>query len=110
MADLVSLETAKLHLHITGTAHDADITQKLAAAQEAILDYLEDAADDTWTETTVPERVVAAILFYLAHLFQHRGDDMHEAGVPDKEVWDAIGRLLVRLRLPALGTEVSSVA
>lgn len=106
--DLVSLETAKMHLRYTGTDHDADVAQKLAAAQEAIIDYLEDAADESWTEATVPAKVVASILYYLAHLDQHRGDDMSQAG--DQEVWDAIGRLLVRMRLPAMGTEVEDVA
>ena len=38
---LWTVEQAKVHLRITSTANDADIAQKLATAQEAILSYLE---------------------------------------------------------------------
>ena len=52
---LWTVDQAKIHLHITGTAYDADIQQKLDAAQEAILSYLAVAADPTWTAATVPK-------------------------------------------------------
>lgn len=50
-----------------------------------------------WTEGTVPGPVLAAVLHMLAHLYEHR-DDM----AADVNVWEAIGRVLGRLRDPAL--------
>lgn len=52
----------------------------------------------TWTETTTPFHVQAATLLVLTHLFEKRGDDM----TTDEALWDAIGRILVRSRDPAL--------
>jgi hypothetical protein len=51
-----------------------------------------------WTVDTVPGQVHAAILLLLTHLMEHRGDDMGT----DALTWEAIGRLLVRARDPAL--------
>src|SRR5262245_62071496 len=88
---LVSLETAKMHLRITGTDHDADITQKAKAAQDRVIAYLGAAADATWTETTVLPPVAQAILELTTHFFEHRGDDMNPSGAgatPDRDVWE----------------------
>ena len=103
---LVSLATAKQHLRITDALHDADIELKLTQAQHAILDYLAEVVDETWTEATVPRIVEAAILIYLTHLYEHRGDDMSPSAsgsTPDEDVWAAIRRLLARLRMQAIG-------
>lgn len=103
---LVSLQTAKMRLRITDSLHDADVQWSLDAAQATILDYLAEAVDDSWTALTVPEIVEAAILMYTTHLYEHRGDDMFptaSGSTPDAAVWDAIRRLLARLRMQAIG-------
>lgn len=51
-----------------------------------------------WTDATVPGRVQAATLMVLTHLYQHRGDDPET----DEQLWNAVGRLLVRDRDPAV--------
>ena len=95
---LVTLANAKIHLRITDTDHDADITLKLAQAELVITGYLKSQADPTWTDVTVPADVQAAILLMLTHLYEHRGDEMK----PDEDLWNAIARLLMRRRDPAL--------
>jgi hypothetical protein len=96
---LVTLPEAKAHLRITDTAHDADITQKLDAAQEAILAYEALATDPAWTDTTAPKAVKHAILLLLTHYYEDRGEDLAR----DEAVWAAIGRLLALYRDPTLG-------
>jgi hypothetical protein len=97
---LVTLADAKLHLRIPAatTTYDEDITQKAEEASHIITDYLKSRADPTWTATTVPTPVKAGVLVLLTHLFEHRGDDMD----PDEAVWNALERLLMRFRDPAL--------
>jgi Phage gp6-like head-tail connector protein len=101
---LVTLAEAKAHLRVTDTAHDADITQILATAQEAIVAYEALAADPTWDAASVPRAVKHAILLLLTHYYEHRGDDMIQAGAGavDEGVWAAIGRLLAFYRDPTL--------
>jgi hypothetical protein len=53
----------------------------------------------TWTETTVPSNVKAAILVMLTHYYEHRGDDMDKY---DESAWQAVRNLLVGFRDPAL--------
>jgi hypothetical protein len=55
-------------------------------------------ARPTWTDATVPGPVQAAVLLLLTHLYKHRGDDPSA----DAALWEAIGRLLIRFRDPAL--------
>jgi hypothetical protein len=99
---LVTLETAKVHLRVTDTGHDPDITQKLAASSAAIRDYLKDRNDPTWTADTVPAYVAAAVLFLLAHVYEHRGDEFGADSDNDDRVWSAIANLCRRARDPAL--------
>lgn len=101
MAALVTLAQAKEHLRIelADTDHDADITAKADEASLIITQYLQAQADATWTDVTVPSDVKAAVKIMLAHLYEHRGDDMKDA---DAAVWEAIGRLLMRRRDPVL--------
>jgi hypothetical protein len=94
---LVSLETAKEHLRITGTDHDADITQKLKASQDRVIAYLGAAADATWTEATVPTPVAHAILELTAYFDRFRGDDERDA-----ETWTKLEKLLSLYRDPTL--------
>jgi len=98
---LVPFADAKTHLRITDTAHDAEVTQKLALASAIIRDYLKDRADETWDEATTPEPVQAATLYLLAGLYEHRGEDFAPDDY-DAALWAAIERLLVRFRDPAL--------
>jgi Phage gp6-like head-tail connector protein len=103
---LMTLETAKVHLRITDTAHDTDVQMKLTDAQDAILDYLGEQVNPLWTEATAPPRVLAAIRMYLTHLYEHRGDDMSGSGAgstSDAAVWSAIRNLLARTRMQAIG-------
>lgn len=60
-------------------------------------------AAQTWTDSTVPSNVKAAILLMLAHLYEHRGDDMAFGNTGlDDQFWQAIRNLLVGFRDPAL--------
>jgi Phage gp6-like head-tail connector protein len=71
---LWTVDQAKVHLRLTGTAYDADIQQKLDTAQEAILSYLNVGADPTWTAATAPKAVTHAIHLLTAYLYRERGD------------------------------------
>jgi hypothetical protein len=93
---LWTVEEAKLHLRITSTADDADITQKLATAQEAILSYLALAADAAWTANTAPKAVTHAILLLTAYYYTERGD----GEIPDP--WPKIYELLAAYRDPTV--------
>ena len=93
---LWTLDQAKVHLRIPGTAHDADIAQKLATAQEAILSYLAGAADPAWTAATAPAAVTHAIHMLTAFLYEDRGDGSQ----PD--VWPKIYALLAAYRDPTV--------
>jgi hypothetical protein len=102
--ELVTLATAKAHLHITtpeGDPGDADIQLKLDQAEAIILNYLKGAhgaAIDWVSPATTPPPVTAGILLMLARLYEQRGDDEEK----DEKLWAAIDRLLTRYRDPAL--------
>jgi Phage gp6-like head-tail connector protein len=93
---LWTVEDAKLHLRITSTAADADIAQKLAAAQEAIVSFLAAAADPTWTAPTAPAAVTHAIHLLTAYYYEDRGD----GELPDP--WPKIYALLAAYRDPTV--------
>jgi Phage gp6-like head-tail connector protein len=93
---LWTVDQVKVHLRITGTDHDADIAQKLAASQEAILAYLAVAADPAWTAATAPTAVTHAIHLLTAALYEDRGD----GDQPD--VWPKIYALLAAYRDPTV--------
>jgi hypothetical protein len=104
--NLVSEYQAAYHLRIVLPPSDeveADLQQKLVQASDAIRDYLKSGNDPAWAEAdgNVPSIVQAATLLYLTNLWEHRGDD----GAPndaDAACWEAIKRLLIRQRDPAL--------
>jgi hypothetical protein len=98
MAAYVTLQQAKRHLNIVDDASNADIDDKVQQASAIIADYLKSRVDDTWDEYTAPGNVQAATLLMVTHLSEHRGDDM----TGDEAMWKAIGRLLMRLRDPAI--------
>lgn len=89
---LWTVDEAKIHLHLTGTAYDADISQKLGASQEAILSYLNTAADPAWTPVTAPAAVKHAIFLLMAYYYRDRG----EGETPDP--WPKIYQLLAAYR------------
>lgn len=71
----VTLDEAKAHLRVDGTDDDADITLKLAAAEDAAAQYLDrhlpwTDADDA--EAPVPASVKVAILLILGDLYAVR--------------------------------------
>jgi len=99
---LETLANAKLHLHITDPARDAEVIVKLEHASALIYEYIGARADPTWNELTAPDVVQAATLKMLAHLYEHRGDDAASVFGPDAKVWDGISALLMRARDPAV--------
>jgi ABC-type siderophore export system fused ATPase/permease subunit len=97
---LVSLTVAKQHLRITDTAHDADIQQKLDAAQAEIVARLSAAVDPAWTVSTVPKPVQHAILILTSALYEVRGGEDPAENM--RKTWDAIEQLLAVHRDPTL--------
>jgi len=95
-------EVKQIQLRITDAAHDADIAEKLATAQEAILAYLGPAADATWTPPSAPVAVKHAILLLTVHYYEHRGDDLGVSTHDEAIVWREIRNLLAFYRDPAL--------
>jgi hypothetical protein len=93
---LWTVEEAKVHLHLTGTAYDADVQQKLDAAQEAILAYLGPCADATWTAATAPKGITASIQLLLGYFYAERGDGLI------KDPWPDIYNLLGPYRDPVI--------
>jgi hypothetical protein len=88
---LVSLQAAKDHLRIDTSDTDVDIDRKLEQANDIVIRHLKSQADDAWTTATVPGDVSASILLVLEDLYERRPIN-----------WEAIGRLLVGRRDPAL--------
>ena len=98
----VSLEIAKLHLQVTDTDHDTDIAIKLQQASDAVLDYLAQRADASWTELTLPGPVQAAILHMLMYLYDDRGGDQAETQARRRDIWREIEQTLFRFRDPTV--------
>ena len=92
-------EVKAIQLRITGAASDADVTQKIATAQEWVLAYLGAAADETWTPTTAPQAVKHAVLMLTTYLYEHRGDDPAQA---DGNIWDVLRTWLGMYRDPTV--------
>lgn len=93
---LVSLETAKLHLHVTDPARDAEVNLYIDLASARVFDYLGTRADESWDETTAPDLVQAATLHQLGFMYEHRGDDADQAAAT--KAHDAMCALLFNLR------------
>jgi hypothetical protein len=97
-----SAEVKAIQLRITDAAHDADVDEKLATAQELILAYLGPAADATWTSATAPVAVKHAILLLTVHYYEHRGDDLGQANRDEAVIWKELRNLLAMYRDPAM--------
>jgi len=95
-------EVKAIQLRITDAAHDTDVEEKLATAQEAVLAYLGPAADATWTPSTAPMAVKHAILLLTVHYYEHRGDDLGQLRPDEAVIWKEIRNLLAMYRDPAL--------
>ncbi len=95
-------EAKAIQLRITDAAHDPDIEEKLATAQEAVLAYLGPAADASWTPETAPLAVKHAILLLTVHYYEHRGDDLGAARPDEAVIWKELRNLLAMYRDPAL--------
>jgi hypothetical protein len=95
-------EAKSLQLRITDVAHDDDVEEKLATAQEAVLAYLGPAADATWTPATAPQAVRHAILLLTVHYYEHRGDDLGTLPSAEAIIWKELRNLLAMYRDPAL--------
>ena len=94
-------EVKATHLRITDAASDADIQEKLDAAEEWVLAYLGTAGDATWTPATAPKMVKHTILNLTAYLYEHRGDDVG-ATERDAAIWQFCARALSHYRDPTV--------
>ena len=101
-APLVTLAEAKVHLRIvdTDTTHDADITPKLAAAEEQILAKLGHAADPSWAAATAPRAVRHAVLILLDAFYERRGGD--EGSEELRKALETVDLLLAHYRDPTI--------
>ena len=95
-------EVKAIQLRITDAAHDEDVAEKLATAQEAVLAYLGPSADETWTPVTAPMAVKHAILLMTVHYYEHRGDDLGNARPDQAVIWKELANLLTMYRDPGM--------
>jgi len=98
---LASLDAAKRHLAITDPARDAEVQYTLEHASAIIFEYIGAQADASWDETSAPATAQRATLEMLAHLWEHRGDDV-APDQHDQKLWEGISLLCMRLRDPAV--------
>jgi hypothetical protein len=111
---LVTLAQVKAHLRLTtaaGDPGDADLNQKMAAGEAAILNYVNRSAQGrtnsaAWVDpTTVPLDVQHAMLLKVGELDRFRGDDLADDGPdidPDSGLSRAITSLLRRWSDPVI--------
>lgn len=102
---LVSLVDAKAQCGVSQDDHDHDlfIQQKADHATDLVLARCNGTAywrliTPTWTESTVPGEVKAAILLVLTFLWAHRGD----GEMPDGKFWDSIGYVIGSKKDPVI--------
>ena len=98
-------EIKAIHLRITDAAHDADVQQKLDAAQEYVCAFLGAGADPTWTADTAPKMVKATIANLTAYLYENRGDTLglNSNQTGDAFIWRFIHQSLSFYRDPGIG-------
>jgi len=108
MPDVISLEQAKAHLRITSVHDDQDISDKVVAATQVVIDYLS-RSDTTWNDTmaawtydTIPASVRAAILVQLGELYRKRGDDAEPETEHPTRLSTTVMALLMRYRDPGI--------
>ena len=96
----LTIEEARLLLHITDPARDPEIEFHLDLATALVLDYVKQRGDPTWTALTVPLLIKAATGRALIFLWEHRGD--HPSQTDTAKFWEDLRLLLARRRDPAL--------
>ena len=99
-APYLTIEEARLLLHITDPARDPEIELLVDAATALVLDYLKQRGDPTWTAETVPQLIKAGAGRALIFLWEHRGD--HPKDTDTAKFWEDLRLLLARRRDPAL--------
>lgn len=102
MADLVTLEEAKLQLRITWDDEDLYVQLVLDAAEAAVLDYIK--KNWGWTASSVPKGVKLAILVLMTTYFEpfRDGDNFDNATVAFGYPPPAVTSLLHRYRTPGI--------
>lgn len=99
---LVTLVEAKSHLRVMHDDEDNDITLRMEAATEIVVDYIKQP-DNEWTDADAPFLIKAAILLVLADLYENRGDgESPEYGQADGYLTKPVTAILHRYRDPAL--------
>jgi Phage gp6-like head-tail connector protein len=102
--EFVTLADMKTYLRITDPAKDAEVTQTIQHASEAIWDYLNPSVrrpPTPWDATTAPALIQRQVMALTAAYWRHRGDD--EAPESWLEtLWARIRVELVRWRDPAV--------
>jgi hypothetical protein len=98
---LVTLADGRSHLRAPET-EDAQILDKIEAAEAIVLDYLKDPHTEWSSPEATPPLVKIAVLVLLAELYRFRGDD--EAGQQQTtgDLSPFVTNLLRRLRDPAV--------
>jgi hypothetical protein len=94
--DLVMLDTAKRHLRVEDSDHDADIAAKIRQASEIVLNYLKRKDTPADWPSPAPPLVQAATLLELSELYYNR-----EASNVNL-ISEAVVALLERYRDPTL--------
>lgn len=92
MVALVTLAQIKTDLRVEGNDDDVDLTLKLAAATEIVIDYIK-RPDHGWTEPTAPFLIKAAIILVVRNLFDVENSN---------PITDGVKSILHRYRDPAL--------
>lgn len=98
---LVTLEQAEEHLRNHGIEADTEMTDKIAAASDIVLNYLEvdpEASPITypWSSASAPFGIQAAVLLVLGELYANRESTTSDPLSP------SVKNLLRRWRLPAM--------
>lgn len=103
MSDFLTLAQAVAHLRVS--SYDADDAQmKLDQAEAIVIDRIKTAQMDTdnatavaaWTDETIPQEVVAAILVQFAELYRFRGDDDMVTAFDPNRLSPSVERLIGR--------------
>lgn len=96
MPTLITLEQAKSHLRLSDwgespSPEDTDLQLKIDQATEIVIDYITRPNDidwqeeiQSWTTTSVPKGIQAAVLAMTGYLYRFRGDDV-AADIPKSQ-------------------------
>ena len=103
---LVSLEEAKDQVFSTQVEDDSVLSLYASLATGIVIDRVGldpvTGAARTWTETTVPDTVKAAILQQIAEMWAHRGDEQKSWVDQMGRLSPSVERLLVRIVDPVV--------